>query len=64
MPGFINRFSTPMRGAIIGYFGGVIGMFLSELIFAEPAGSWLLTPIATGVGGWIGGKIYERRKQS
>ena len=60
----LDRFDTPMRFSIIGFFGGVIGVFILSILKDDPNASWFLTPIATGIGGYVGGLIRRRHGRS
>jgi hypothetical protein len=60
----LNTLSSPVRYAIAGFFAGIIGMFISSFMFENTADSWLLTPLAAAVGGYIGGRISQKRGKS
>jgi len=57
----LNKYGLPTKYAIIGVFGGIISVFLTNLIgISDSSLNYVSTPIATGIGGAIGGWIRQR----
>jgi len=61
----LNQFGLPVKYAILGVVGVVIGLFLADLFdFYTRTASYLSMLIAGGVGGAIGGWIRQRQGKS
>ncbi|SIO43750.1 hypothetical protein SAMN05444722_2146 [Rhodovulum sp. ES.010] len=60
----LDTLGTPVRYAIIGCIGLVLGWFISRLLFDEVAATWWSSALAGAVGGYIGGWLKERRDRS
>ncbi len=58
----LDKFGLPIKYAIVGFFAGILGAVPGHILglFDNPATAWS-TPIATAVGGAIGGFIREKR---
>lgn len=60
----LNNLSTPVKYAIIGCFGLLLGWFISLAIFDEVSATWWSSALAGAVGGYIGGMIRDKRNKS
>lgn len=58
---FLNRFSLPVRGAIIGFAAGLLGVLIAALIGLHLEYPWAGVAGVT-LGGLIGGWIRQRRR--
>ena len=59
---FLNKFGLPVKYAIMGAVGGVLGVFLANAFdFSNDAISYTMTPIVTAIGGAIGGWLRQRK---
>lgn len=58
----LNRYGLPTKYGVVGFFAGIIGAFLSEMLGFTDAGlsTYMTTPIATAIGGAIGGWLRQR----
>jgi len=58
---FLNRFSLPVRGAIIGLAAGLLGVLIAALIGFHLEYPWAGV-VGVTLGGLIGGWIRQRRR--
>jgi hypothetical protein len=57
----LNKYGLTKKYAIIGFVGGSIGTILSyALDLMQSQSAILMTPIATAVGGYLGGFLGEK----
>ena len=58
----LNKYGLPIKYGIMGFVGGIIGAFLSSMLgFSDGNTIYISSPIATGIGGAIGGWIRKRQ---
>ena len=59
----LNQFGLPAKYGIVGFIAGILGAFLAQILNVHQGdvSSYLVTMIATGVGGAVGGWIRQRR---
>ena len=58
----LNKYGLPIKYGIIGFFGGIIGAFLSYMLgLNDDSLTYILMPIATCVGGAVGGWLRQRK---
>ncbi|MEM7636579.1 MAG: hypothetical protein AAF299_18580 [Pseudomonadota bacterium] len=59
----LNQFGLPAKYGIVGFFAGILGSFVAQTLNVHDGdlSSHLVTMIAAGVGGAIGGWIRQRR---
>jgi len=56
----LNKYGLPIKYAIFGFFGGMIGVFIANIIgFNDGSISYISTAIAAGTGGAVGGWIRQ-----
>lgn len=58
---FLNKFGLPLKYAIIGAVGAVIGIALAGLLGMNIALSYIGAAVAGSVGGGIGGWMRQRK---
>jgi uncharacterized membrane protein YeaQ/YmgE (transglycosylase-associated protein family) len=58
----LNKYGLGVKYAIIGLVGGAIGAVLVA-VFGQESGSnsFLIFPIAGAVGGYVGGRLRQKR---
>ncbi len=45
----LNKYGLPIKYGIIGFFGGIIGIFPSNMLgYSDGGTTYIMTPIATG----------------
>lgn len=59
----LNTYGLPVKYGIVGFFAGILGAFLSEILGFNSSGfsSFVSMPIAAAIGGAIGGWFRQRR---
>jgi len=59
----LNKFGLPAKYGIVGFIAGIVGSFIAQMLNMHDGdlSSYLVTMIATGVGGAIGGWFRQRR---
>lgn len=58
----LNKYGLPVKYGIFGFFGCIIGMFLSNRLGITDGGSsYIMVAIAGGIGGAVGGWIRQRK---
>jgi len=59
----LNKFGLPAKYGIVGFIAGILGSFIAQMLNVHDGdlSSYLVTMIATGIGGTIGGWIRQRR---
>ena len=59
----LDKYGLPAKYAVIGTLGGLLGSLIAQMLTLHGGGltSHLITMVATGVGGAIGGWIRQRR---
>jgi uncharacterized membrane protein len=57
----LKSFGEPVKIAILAFLGGVIGVFIISLFKKEYAASWVFSPLAAGLGGYVGGLIRQKK---
>ena len=59
----LNKFGLPAKYGIVGFIAGIFGSLIAQMLNVHDGdlSSYLITMIATGVGGAIGGWIRQRR---
>jgi hypothetical protein len=61
----LNPYGLPVKYGVIGFIGGVIAVLLMIVFGLSEGNSFhITTPVATGIGGMIGGWIRQRRGKS
>ena len=57
----LKHSSEPIKIALLAFFGGVVGVFILSFFSKEYAAGWVLSPVAAGLGGYVGGLIRQKR---
>ena len=59
----LNQFGLPVKYAIFGLVGGILGVYLVNTFGAGSTATinYIITPIASAVGGAIGGWFRQRK---
>lgn len=59
----LNKFGLPAKYGIVGFFGGILGAFIAQMLNVHDGDvvSYLTMMIGTGIGGTAGGWIRQRR---
>lgn len=57
----LKHSSEPVKIALLAFLGGVVGVFILSFFSKEYAASWVLSPVAAGLGGYVGGLIRQKK---